>query len=75
MSMLKIAALSAALFASGCASSAGMSWQRMDGRPISAGAFERAISECRSRAGGRDEAVMQRCMASRGYVWAQAAAY
>src|SRR5690348_3045811 len=76
MKSLKVAVLGVALFSGGCASQ--MAWQRTDGRPVHPWAFDRAMSECRSRAYDRDEAavqVMQRCMARRGYVWAEAYGY
>jgi hypothetical protein len=69
MKVMKIAAFSAALLASGCASE--MAWQRVDGRPVDQG-FRYAAAECRGRAEHHEEAAveaMKRCMYRRGYVW------
>ena len=69
MKVMKIAAFSAALLASGCASE--MAWQRVRraaGRP----GFRYAAAECRGRAEHHEEAAveaMKRCMYRRGYVW------
>ena len=71
MKFLTVAALSAAVFSSGCGSTQ-MSWQRTDGRPVD-GYFNQAHAECRHRTQEREEeavASMKRCMARRGYVWA-----
>jgi hypothetical protein len=76
MKLFKVAVVGVALFSAGCASQ--MAWQRMDGRPVHPWAFDRAMAECRDRAYDRDESavqVMQRCMARRGYVWAEAYGY
>ena len=69
MKLLKIAALSAAVLAGGCAT--GSQWQRADGGPIHQWSFDRAIAECRDRASDRQEPerAMRHCMGRRGYVW------
>lgn len=75
MKRMKIAALSAALLSSGCATE--MAWQRVDGQPVDRG-FKYAASECRGRAQHYDEAAveaMKRCMYRRGYVWTSVASY
>ena len=69
MKRIKIAALSAALLSSGCATE--MAWQRTDGRPVDRG-FKYAAAECRGRAqhfNGEAVEAMKRCMHRRGYVW------
>jgi hypothetical protein len=69
MKAMKIAALSAALLASGCATE--MAWQRIDGQPVDYG-FRHAAAECRGRAEHYEDAAveaMKRCMYRRGYVW------
>jgi hypothetical protein len=69
MKLIKIAALSATLLFSGCATE--MAWQRADGGPLDR-SFAWAASHCRERAkehwGDREEA-MERCMRRYGYVW------
>jgi len=69
MKIMRIAALSAAVLSSGCATE--MAWQRVDGQPVGRG-FRQAAAECRGRAQHYDEAAveaMKRCMYRRGYVW------
>jgi hypothetical protein len=74
MKLLKIAALSAALLAGGCATE--LAWQRVDGRPLDS-SFAWAAAHCRERArdawGDRHEAML-RCMERHGYVWTYAEA-
>jgi hypothetical protein len=73
MKLLKLAALGAALLSGGCASSQ-MAWQRYDGRPIERGSFQHAMNQCRFVALDRENAtaLMHRCMAARGFVFAEA---
>jgi hypothetical protein len=73
MKLLKIAVLSAALLASGCAATE-MVWQRIDGRPLDRTGYG-VVAECRRLAYRYEESaveVMQTCMTRRGYVWAAA---
>lgn len=73
MKFLKFAALGAALLSAGCVSTE-MAWQRYDGRPIHRGSFQHAMNQCRFVALDRENAtaLMHRCMAARGYVFAEA---
>jgi hypothetical protein len=69
MKIMRIAALSAAVVSSGCATE--MAWQRVDGQPVDRG-FRYAAAECRGRAQHHEEEAveaMKRCMYRRGYVW------
>ncbi len=76
MKLLKIAALSATVLASGCATE--MAWQREDGGPLDR-RFAWTAERCRERAreswGGREERAetMYRCMRRHGYVWTSVA--
>jgi hypothetical protein len=69
MKLLKVAALSATLLVTGCATE--YSWQRIDGTPLDRH-FAWAANHCRSRArddwGERAES-MERCMRKHGYIW------
>jgi hypothetical protein len=69
MKLLRIAALSATLLVTGCATE--YAWQRIDGDPLDRH-FAWAAKHCRHRAsndwGDRTE-EMERCMRRHGYVW------